>query len=49
MAKVLLLNGSPRAKGWTGRALEEMIRVSDKRMYEDKSQYYQAHDRRRRR
>ena len=32
-----------------GDALEEMIRVSDKRMYEDKSQYYQAHDRRRRR
>lgn len=27
MAKVLLLNGSPRAKGCTGRALEEMIRV----------------------
>ncbi len=27
MAKVLLLNGSPRAKGCTARALEEMIRV----------------------
>ena len=27
MAKVLLLNGSPRANGCTGRALEEMIRV----------------------
>jgi multimeric flavodoxin WrbA len=27
MAKVLLLNGSPRANGCTGRALEEMIRT----------------------
>lgn len=27
MAKVLLLNGSPRANGCTGRALEEMIQV----------------------
>ena len=29
-----------------GDSLEEMIRTSDQRMYEDKSQYYQAHDRR---
>ena len=29
MAKVLLLNGSPRAKGCTARALEEMRRVFD--------------------
>ena len=27
MAKVLLLNGSPRANGCTAAALEEMIRV----------------------
>ena len=27
MAKVLLLNGSPHAKGCTATALEEMIRV----------------------
>ncbi len=30
-----------------GDSLEEMIRVSDHRMYEDKSRYYKAHDRRR--
>ena len=30
-----------------GDSLEEMIRISDQRMYEDKSRYYQAHDRRR--
>ena len=29
-------------------SLEEMIRVSDLRMYEDKSEYYRTHDRRRR-
>ncbi len=28
-------------------SLEEMIRVSDQRMYEDKSRYYRTHDRRR--
>ncbi len=32
-----------------GDSLEQMIRVSDQRMYEEKSQYYQRHDRRRRR
>lgn len=32
-----------------GNSLEQMIRISDQRMYEDKSQYYQAHDRRRHR
>ena len=32
----------------SGDSLEEMIRVSDQRMYEDKGQYYRAHDRRRR-
>lgn len=31
-----------------GDSMEEMIRVSDQRMYEDKSQFYKAHDRRRR-
>ncbi|MBQ3802033.1 MAG: flavodoxin family protein, partial [Treponema sp.] len=29
MAKVLLLNGSPRADGCTATALDEMIRVFD--------------------
>ena len=29
-------------------SLEEMIRVSDQRMYEDKSRYYRTHDRRKR-
>ena len=32
-----------------GESLDRMIQVSDQRMYEDKSQYYQAHDRRRHR
>ena len=32
-----------------GGSLEEMIRISDQRMYADKSKYYQLHDRRRRR
>ena len=32
-----------------GGSLDRMLQVSDQRMYEDKSQYYQAHDRRRRR
>ena len=32
-----------------GDSLEKMIQVSDQRMYEDKSQYYRIHDRRRRR
>ena len=31
-----------------GDSLNEMIRVSDQRMYEDKSRYYQVHDRRKR-
>ena len=35
------------AKQECGDSLEEMIRVSDQRMYEDKSRYYKAHDRRR--
>ena len=30
-----------------GDSLDEMIRVSDQRMYEDKSDYYRTHDRRR--
>ena len=31
-----------------GYSLDEMIRLSDQRMYEDKSQYYMTHDRRKR-
>ena len=29
--------------------LEDLIRISDQRMYEDKSRYYRMHDRRRNR
>lgn len=32
----------------TNGTLEEMIQVSDKRMYEEKRSYYQQHDRRKR-
>lgn len=32
-----------------GDSLEKMIQLSDQRMYEDKSQYYRIHDRRKRR
>ena len=31
----------------SGNSLDEMIRLSDQRMYEEKSRYYQLHDRRR--